>query len=158
MIHKIEIYDKKKLISENLDIKTLIIKACIFTLEIEEISTPKSLGINFTDDKEMKLLNNKYMGYNETTDVLSFNEISMETQKKYNWPKEEKIPHEKIGEIIISVPQVIKQCMGDFNHECTKLVVHGLLHILGYDHSLNKEELIMFNKTDDILSYIFKKN
>ena len=150
MIHKIEIYDKKKLISENLDIKTLIIKACTFTLE--------SLGINFTDDKEMKLLNNKYMGYNETTDVLSFNEISMETQKKYNWPKEEKIPHEKIGEIIISVPQVIKQCMGDFNHECTKLVVHGLLHILGYDHALKKEELIMFNKTDDILSYIFKKN
>ena len=158
MIHKIEIYDKKKLISENLDIKTLIIKACIFTLEIEEISTPKSLGINFTDDKEMKLLNNKYMGYNETTDVLSFNEISMDTQKKYNSPKEEKIPHEKIGEIIISVPQVIKQCMGDFNHECTKLVVHGLLHILGYDHALKKEELIMFNKTDDILSYIFKKN
>ena len=48
--------------------------------------------------------------------------------------------------------------MGDFNHECTKLVVHGLLHILGYDHALKKEVLIMFNKTDDILSYIFKKN
>tara|TARA_B100000424_G_C22759850_1_gene410006 strand:- start:237 stop:713 length:477 start_codon:yes stop_codon:yes gene_type:complete len=158
MSHKIEIFDKKKLISENLDIKPLIIKACILTLKLEEISKPKLLSINFTDDKEMALLNNKYMGNNETTDVLSFNEISIETQQKYNWPKEETISQEKIGEIIISVPQVRKQCMNDFNHECVKLVVHGLLHILGYDHALKKEELIMFNKTDDILSYIFKKN
>ncbi|MBR91673.1 MAG: rRNA maturation RNase YbeY [Dehalococcoidia bacterium] len=158
MSHKIEIFDKKKLISENLDIKPLIIKACILTLKLEEISKPKLLSINFTDDKEMALLNNKYMGHNETTDVLSFNEISIETQQKYNWPKEETISQEKIGEIIISVPQVRKQCMNDFNHECVKLVVHGLLHILGYDHALKKEELIMFNKTDDILSYIFKKN
>ena len=79
-----------------MDIKTLIIKACIFTLEIEEISTPKSLGINFTDDKEMKLLNNKYMGYNETTDVLSFNEISMETQKKITGQKKKKYPTKKL--------------------------------------------------------------
>ena len=39
------------------------------------------------------------MGHNETTDVLSFNEISTETQQKYNWPKEETISQEKIGEI-----------------------------------------------------------
>jgi len=158
MNHKIEIYDKKNLIHESLEIKTLIIKACILTLKKEGVSNLKLLSINFTDDEEMIFLNNKYMGYNETTDVLSFNEISSEIQKKYNWPKEEKISHEKIGDIIISVPQVKKQCMGDFNHECVKLAVHGLLHILGYDHALKKEELIMFNKTDDILSYIFEKN
>mgnify|MGYP001181220679 FL=1 len=158
MSHQIEIYDEKELISENLDINTLIIKACNFTLRAEGVCSPKLLSINFTDDKEMAFLNNKYMGYNETTDVLSFNEISIGTQEKYNWPKEEKVSHERIGEIIISVPQVIKQCMNNFNHECVKLVVHGLLHILGYDHALKKEELIMFNKTDDILSYIFKKN
>ena len=54
--------------------------------------------------------------------------------------------------------EISKPYDNNFNKECLKLVIHGLLHILGYDHALKKEELIMFNKTDDILSYILNKN
>ncbi|MBA31333.1 MAG: rRNA maturation RNase YbeY [Chloroflexi bacterium] len=158
MNHRIEIFDEKKLISNNLDINSLAVKACLLTLKREKVTGLKLLTINFTDDEKMTYLNNKYMGYNETTDVLSFNEISNDLKEKYKWPHENNSTFEKLGEIIISVPQVQRQCDNNFRKECTKLVIHGLLHILGYDHALKKEELIMFNKTDDILSYIFNKN
>ncbi|MFL2665547.1 MAG: rRNA maturation RNase YbeY [Dehalococcoidia bacterium] len=158
MSHRIEIYDEKELISNDLEINSLITKACLFTLKKEKVNGSKFLTVNFTDDEKMKYLNNMFMGYNETTDVLSFNEVSSDLQEKYNWPYENKDTHEKLGEIIISIPQVYRQCDNNFNKECLKLVIHGLLHILGYDHALKKEELIMFNKTDDILSYILNRN
>lgn len=158
MSHKIEIHDEKKLISNNFEINSLVIKACLLTLKKEKVTGFKFLTINFTDDQKMKFLNNKFMGYNETTDVLSFNEISSNVKEKYNWPHENKGSYERLGEIIISIPQVHRQCDNNFNKECVKLAIHGLLHILGYDHALKKEELIMFNKTDDILSYILNKN
>lgn len=78
----------------------------------------------------MKALNHSYRGINRTTDVLSF--------PIYNSLKE--IPEERetlIGDIIISLPAAERQAAdagSTFYGEVRRLLVHGFLHLLGYDH------------------------
>lgn len=85
-----------------------------------ELSEGKEISLTFMDNQEIKDLNAKYREKNEPTDVLAF-------------PLDEKI----LGEVIVSVEQAQKQAE-DYGHsflrELAFLVVHGALHLLGYDH------------------------
>ena len=84
------------------------------------------LNILFTDDSEIRDLNLKFRGKNKPTDVLSF-------------PSGERISKAGgfIGELVISIPTAKRQA-NEFGvtlrEELLRLIVHGLLHLLGYDH------------------------
>lgn len=115
------------------------------TLEMENVLS-SNFAIVFIDDEKMHELNKNYRGIDRTTDVLSF---AFEDNNKicYNI--------RQLGEIYISIPQMIKQAK-DYQHsekrELAFLVVHGLLHLLGYDHTKGKEEeKIMFSKQELVL-------
>ena len=115
------------------------------TLKLEKVKSA-NLSIVLIDDDLMHELNKKYRGIDKTTDVLSF---AFEDNNKicYNI--------RQLGEIYISIPQMIKQAK-DYQHsekrELAFLVVHGLLHLLGYDHTKGKEEeKIMFSKQELVL-------
>lgn len=103
------------------------------------------------DDEKMHELNLKYRKIDRSTDVLSF---AFEDNNKISY----NIRH--LGEIFISIPRMKEQAY-EYGHSQTRelafLAVHGLLHLLGYDHTKSKEEeKIMFTKQELILNE-FKK-
>lgn len=100
---------------------------------------PKSANVSiaFVGDRRMSSLNTRYRGMRATTDVLSF-------------PGREN----ELGEIIISVPQARRQASlygQSLARELDLLVVHGLLHLIGYDHLRPKERARMTRKEVELL-------
>lgn len=104
-------------------------------------------SIIFIDDEKMQELNNTYRGIDRTTDVLSF---AFEDN-------EEVITSDRIlGSIFVSIPKMEEQA-SEYGHSKTRelsfLVVHGLLHLLGYDHTKGeKEEKEMFSRQELVLN------
>ena len=102
----------------------------------------------FTDDKFIRTLNNKYRGIDKPTDVLSFS--LQEGAIKSPEVESDKL----LGDIIISVETAQKQA-DNLNHsmekELTVLLIHGLLHLTGYDHEKDKDYKIMWEKESEIL-------
>ncbi|MCC6953903.1 MAG: rRNA maturation RNase YbeY [Deltaproteobacteria bacterium] len=89
------------------------------------------LSVLFTDDREMRRLNKQYRRKDSTTDVLSF-PVSGDGMEE-----------PLLGDIVISVPQALRQApefQNDERSEITRLLIHGLLHLLGYDHEVSKRE------------------
>ena len=87
------------------------------------------IGVGLIGDAEMKRLNLRYRQKNMTTDVLSFDGDG-----------------DDLGDILISVPQAGRQAREDnrpLRSEVASLLVHGCLHIVGYDHMRTKDAKIM---------------
>ena len=98
--------------------------------EITEVS------IAFIDDDAMKELNQKFRKKAKTTDVLTF-----PADDSYNEPSATGRP---IGDIVISVDQARRQAADEkhsLSTEIRYLVVHGVLHALGYDHETDRGEM-----------------
>lgn len=86
------------------------------------------IGIVFTDDREIKHLNRIYRGENKSTDVLSFS--LLETSN-------DKIPIGFLGDVVISLSTAkhqAKEYNFTFAEEVLRLVIHGVLHICGFEH------------------------
>ena len=102
----------------------------------------KSLDISFISQYMMKKINYKYRKINKSTDVLSF---------FYDYSDSV-----LMGEIFISIKDAEKNCNKNNNtllDECSILTIHGILHLLGYDHDTKKKEQSMF----DLQEKIYKK-
>jgi len=95
---------------------------------LDHQSAEGDLSIVLTDDAQLQALNREYLGVDAPTDVLSFpaSEPDPESGAMY------------LGDILISVPRAAQQA-SDAGHplasEVQLLVVHGVLHLLGHDHS-----------------------
>ena len=102
--------------------------------------------------KEIKNLNKKFRKKNKSTDVLSF--PFYEKNQLNNKIREEKEVY--LGDIIINLSQVKKKNnKAKFKEELNKLWIHGLLHLLGYDHKSNSQYLQM-QKLEKKFSYLIK--
>lgn len=113
---------------------------------MNKLDVKKSLfDIIFIDDEEMHKLNKEYRGIDRTTDVLSF---ALNDNKHINPILN------SLGDIFISIPKMIEQAK-EYGHsekrELSFLVVHGMLHLLGYDHMEPSDEEIMFGLQKEIL-------
>jgi probable rRNA maturation factor len=101
----------------------------------------KYLTLAFVSDRKMRELNNQFRGKNSTTDVLSFPFEADEFETDEN----------TLGDIVISVEQAEKQAAEnnlDLETEIKQLILHGILHLCGYDHEtddgeMNARELIL---------------
>mgnify|MGYP001479342809 FL=1 len=93
-----------------------------------------------SNDKEIKLLNKKFRKKNKTTDVLSFPfQTKLEFKKKIKKEKEL-----YLGDIIINLNKIKnKKSLKYFKFEFDRLWIHGLVHLLGYDHKKDKDFLKM---------------
>ena len=106
------------------------------------------LSIVLTGDSEVRLLNRQYRKKDKTTDVLSFPLLE---GKKLMDGLNGLIP---LGDVVISVPQTRRQAIQlgrEFRQELALLLVHGILHLLGYDHVTRSQEKKMFNLQDRLL-------
>ena len=99
----------------------------------------------------------------EITDVLSFNvgNVDEGSGGDDEWPEfagSVEVASGRLGDIAISLPQVIRQAAENgksADRELAMLAIHGVLHLLGYDHAELDEEKVMFGKTDVVLAEIF---
>lgn len=102
------------------------------------------LNLILTDDAHITNLNHKFTGRDGPTDVLSF-----------PFPGERLPTEEKIwGEVYISLDRASEQAKdygASLKEEVKRLVIHGILHLLGYDHRTKEETKIMREKEDQIL-------
>jgi len=116
------------------------------TLEMEKVKSA-IFSIVFINDEKMHELNKTYRGIDRTTDVLSF---AFEDNEKIEYNIRQ------LGEIFVSIPKMKEQAL-EYGHseirELSFLVVHGILHLLGYDHTLGeKEEKEMFERQELVLN------
>ena len=124
---------------------------------------PAEISLTLTDDAEIRILNRDYRGIDAATDVLSFpllafaapGDFSDETQLLADAnPDTGEIP---LGDIVINTARVSEQA-ASYGHsekrEFAFLVVHSMLHLLGYDHESAPEEKEMFSLQEEILQEI----
>jgi probable rRNA maturation factor len=125
--------------------------------ELEEVSG--EVVVTLVDDARIHELNRQYRGVDRPTDVLSFamNE-SGEGEMDIFIDEDEldQFPN-MLGDIIISVPRAQAQAE-EYGHSLERelgfLVVHGFLHLLGYDHGTEEEEKEMFSRQEEVLQKI----
>jgi probable rRNA maturation factor len=104
--------------------------------EIAQSLTAREIELIVTDNKMMQELNSKYRSKNKATDVLSF-----PINTTYG---EETIPGIPLGSIVISA-DLVKEISAELGHnaqdELSLLFIHGLLHLLGFDHEVDNGEM-----------------
>lgn len=114
-------------------------------MEITQTAAESAISLKITGDEEIQALNRDYLGKDAPTDVLSF-------PVTFNDPETGR-PY--LGDIIISLPTARRQAeaaghaVGD---EIQLLLVHGMLHLLGYDHTTPEEKAAMWTLQDKILT------
>jgi probable rRNA maturation factor len=111
---------------------------------------PGELGVVISDEATVRELNRRYRGIDEPTDVLSFG-LSEEGDTPFALPPGEAAP---LGEVIISYPTALRQAEEQGHSvevEVAHLLVHGILHLLGYDHLGAKDERAMRQREKEIL-------
>jgi probable rRNA maturation factor len=109
------------------------------------------VGITLVDNETIRELNKNWRNKDKPTDVLSF-------------PIDEKPPKYRyriLGDVVISLPYAKEQAekIGfSYKEEILRLLIHGILHLLGYDHEKDEEEAkIMFDLQDKIFENLRKK-
>ncbi len=121
------------------------------TLSIQKMNRPVELSLIITSDEEVHKLNRNYRGIDATTDVISFALSENVADTEFVTPPDR---ISRLGEVIISYPQAASQAKENkqtIKAELAWLVVHGLLHLLGYDHQDDESEAIMRKREDKIL-------
>jgi probable rRNA maturation factor len=118
----------------------------------EEVAPPYEVSLVFTDSETVKQLNRDYRGVDEPTDVLAFNMLPQKgTDDSFAIPPD---GVSRLGEVIISYPQAIEQAREQGHsaeRELALLVIHGILHLLSYDHEEPEEEREMREKERELL-------
>jgi probable rRNA maturation factor len=127
------------------------------SLAAHSVGTETELSLLITDDATVRDLNKKYRGKDKTTDVLSF---ALEADKLSDAAAGFVMPPGEIihlGEVVVSYPKAAEQA-AERNHavedELALLVVHGVLHLLGYDHDKPAREREMRSLEQRVLSAV----
>ncbi|MEK4028770.1 MULTISPECIES: rRNA maturation RNase YbeY [Bacillaceae] len=123
------------------------------TAEKEAVAEDSEVSITFTNNPRIQEINREYRGKDTPTDVISFALEEM-GEEEIEISGAEGLPR-VLGDIVISVERAKEQAVEyghSFERELGFLAVHGLLHLLGYDHMTEEEEKVMFQKQKEILN------
>lgn len=150
-------------------LKKLIRLALTETLKFEGAYKDVEVSLSFVTDEEIKEINKSYRGKNKSTDVLSFPMINYMHEEFFRDLTKEELENERdlvsgkvnLGDIVVSLDTIRRQAKdfkNTFEKELTLMVIHSMLHLMGYDHVNNKkEEKRMFGKQELILERVFDK-
>ncbi|MDQ0150118.1 rRNA maturation RNase YbeY [Eubacterium multiforme] len=134
-----------------------------FALKEEEVLIPSEISMIFVDNEEIKEINNETRGIDRATDVLSFPMLDYEYKKVFKELYKNKsfdvtfMDGEELvlGDIVLSLERALEQSK-EYNHsferEASYLVVHSVLHLLGYDHMEDLDKKVMRKREEEILS------
>lgn len=123
---------------------------------LNDLSEEAEVDVTIVDDEEIHTLNREYRGMDKPTDVLSF--ALDEDMDDSDEPELVGGPEEHLfGDIIISAETALRQAE-EYGHglerEMTYLAVHGMFHLLGYDHMTEEEKMVMRAKEEEALRAI----
>lgn len=108
-------------------------------LEGEKIAKEAELSIALVGPGRMKKINKKYRGKNRVTDTLSFPESKIQLEQFKIGPLQKS---KSLGEIVICLREIkknAKRYKSDFKTELSRVLIHGILHLLGYDHEKSEK-------------------
>ena len=117
-----------------------------YAVDYLKIDNP-DFSIIFVDNNKIRKINKEYRNIDKKTDVISF---ALEDDKTFNTDI-----FRFLGDIYISIDKAKEQAEAyghTLKREICFLSIHGLLHLLGYDHMNEEDEKIMFNLQEEILS------
>lgn len=155
--------NRQKKLEVNDDFIEKLTKVIKFSLSEEEVYVPCEISLVFVDNKEIREINNNTRGINRETDVLSFpmleyenKKVFKEMYKNYKFSQIDFNGDELVlGDIVLSLEKALEQSI-EFNHsyerEASYLVVHSVLHLLGYDHMEDEGKRIMRSREEEILN------
>lgn len=143
------IENRQSSIAVDRDWKTIAERVVEAAFRMESFPYGFEVGVVLVDNKTIAALNRKYRGIDSATDVLSF--ALMEDEEVIDLNEENEA---MMGDIVISMPRVVRQAK-EYGHpverEFAYLVLHGALHLLGYDHQDAKGKQNMRNREEEIL-------
>jgi probable rRNA maturation factor len=108
------------------------------------------LSVIFVGDEEMRELNHAYRSIDEPTDVLSFSCEDVQRNEE-SVTVEHRQAGVELGDIFISIDTAERQALEDgkpLREEIITLLVHGILHLCGYDHETEVDATLMFPEQD----------
>ena len=144
------------------DLINIINEVCDVELKDEEVTIPYQISLLFVDNNEIREINNETRGIDKVTDVLSFPMLdypenmvfkNVYKNKKFN---EIYLDGEELvlGDMVLSLERAKEQSI-EYNHsferEVCYLVVHSILHLLGYDHMNDEDKAKMRTREEEIL-------
>lgn len=146
--------------------QTLILQNTINkSLEQEKVTIPFEISLVFVNNQEIREINKQNRNIDKETDVLSFPMLSYPKDKVYKdvyadyefdqtFLDDDKLI---LGDIVLSLEKALEQSK-EYNHpfirEASYLVVHSVLHLLGYDHMEENEKNIMRKREEEILNQL----
>ena len=139
-------FEIEKIVDEEIEELETIENLLNFVVEKEKLNNCV-FNIIITDNEYIHKINKEYRGIDRPTDVISF---ALEDNKDFIEPE-----FRVLGDIYISLDKAKEQAElygHSFLRELSFLTVHGLLHLLGYDHMEKEDEVEMFKKQDEILN------
>jgi probable rRNA maturation factor len=121
-------------------------------LKAEGVAPSYEVSLVFTDSEKVRQLNRDYRGVDEPTDVLAFYMLPQkEADSSFALPPDGVT---RLGEVIISYPQAAEQAREQGyspEKELALLIIHGILHLLGYDHEEPEGESKMRGRERELL-------
>jgi probable rRNA maturation factor len=141
---KVYIRNKQRTVKVNQQKTVKLLRKAFHLLGLQRAE----LSILFVNDRTIKLLNCTFRGVDKTTDVLSF----PQSLPPFNSPLGKggyrgviksalRTPHFVLGDIVINLQRAKRQAIEQgitLNEELKRLTIHGLLHLLGYDHEKSR--------------------
>lgn len=128
-----------------------------FGLNYMEFPYESEINLLITDSSNINIINKEFRGMDKPTDVLSFpmNDVVDFLDENYDWEVNPDTMNVILGDIVINSDYVVSQAK-EYGHsekrEYAFLLIHSLLHLLGYDHIDKEDEKIMFKMQKDILN------
>ncbi|KJS22982.1 MAG: hypothetical protein VR72_03290 [Clostridiaceae bacterium BRH_c20a] len=123
-------------------------------MSLEDVDPQAEISLVFKDDDGIQELNKEYRGKDMPTDVLSFALLEAGEDELTIIDGEEEL---LLGDIIISLETAWRQAQ-EYNHslerEIAYLMVHGLLHLLGYDHMTDEDQKVMRRREEELLEAV----
>ena len=136
--------------SRNTTFDVEVIQSAVHATLKAHDAEPCEVSVLLTDDSDIRQLNREYRGIDAPTDVLAF---SMHEGEDGD------VNPSLLGDLVVSLETAARQASttdglsgvgGSLEAETALLTVHGMLHLLGYDHQTQTEAKIMFEKQESI--------
>lgn len=148
----VELYDEQQTLTDELT--QMVQDVLAYAADYLELEENCAMSVIIVDNEEIQNINREYRQKDAVTDVISF--ALEESVVEDDFPAIQEVMDElrELGDIFVSFQRAQEQAV-EYGHsekrELGFLVVHGFLHLNGYDHMTDEEEAEMFDLQRDIL-------
>ncbi len=144
---RVDIENQQKAIKIPTGMRLLIRRCCHAVLELENFDGSAGVDVSLVDNERIHCINKEQRNVDASTDVLSF-----PLGENGVYDENPETGEKQLGNIVLSLEQALKQSKlygHSFNREVGYLVVHSMLHLLGYDHVQGGLEAVRMREKEE---------